>query len=299
MIGISEAAGGHVINGNRMWHYTEDVKNWDPIWPAHGIRILPGPSSMWFDAKGERLAPLCFPGFDTPTTLREMLKTGYEYSWFVLTQKAIKKEFTLSGSEQNPDFTSKSWGEAIRQRILSGSKATGSVEAFKERGEDFVEARPLPDLIRGMHRLDGGLVDGAWLTAQIEASDAQVDNPFTRDAQLIAIHAARNYRGDRLIRTAPLHKLLDPANGPLIAVKLHVLTRKTLGRLQTNLESQMIGADGQVCPGFLRPERSLGLEAAGITVITRLRARFWAGVSFPVGMRGSLKRLHKGQPRDA
>ncbi|MDA7965140.1 FAD-binding dehydrogenase, partial [Ruegeria sp.] len=263
MIPISEKAGGHVINGDRMWHYTEGVRNWDPIWPAHGIRILPGPSSMWFDAEGNRLAPPCLPGFDTLGTLKEILKTGYEYSWFVLTQKVIKKEFALSGSEQNPDFTSASWKEVIRQRILSGSKATGPVEAFKEKGEDFVVANTLTELVSGMNQLGGGLIDEAHLRAQIEARDSQVDNPFSKDAQMMAILAARNYRGDRLIRTAKPHKFLDPANGPLIAVKLHILTRKTLGGLQTNLDSQMIGADGQVVPGLFAAGEVAGFGGGG------------------------------------
>ncbi len=280
MIEISETAGGHVINNDRMWHYTEGVKNWDPIWPNHGIRILPGPSSMWFDARGERLAPPCLPGFDTLTTLREILKTGYEYSWFVLTQKVIKKEFALSGSEQNSDFTSKSWREVIKQRLLSGGSATPHVEAFKDRGEDYVVARNLPDLINGMHQLDGGLIDAARLTAQIEARDAQVDNPYSKDAQMTAIHAARNYRGDKLIRTAAPHKFLDPANGPLIAVKLHVLTRKTLGGLQTNLDSQMIGVDGNVVPGLFAAGEVAGFGGGGYHVYNAPEGTFLGGCIF-------------------
>ena len=280
MIPISEKAGGHVINGDRMWHYTEGVRNWDPIWPAHGIRILPGPSSMWFDAEGNRLQPPCLPGFDTLGTLKEILKTRYEYSWFVLTQKVIKKEFALSGSEQNPDFTSGSWKEVIRQRILSGSKATGPVEAFKEKGEDFVVANTLTELVSGMNQLGGGLIDEAHLRAQIEARDSQVDNPFSKDAQMMAILAARNYRGDRLIRTAKPHKFLDPANGPLIAVKLHVLTRKTLGGLQTNLDSQMIGADGQVVPGLFAAGEVAGFGGGGYHGYNALEGTFLGGCIF-------------------
>ncbi|MEX0279024.1 MAG: FAD-binding dehydrogenase [Ruegeria sp.] len=280
MIPISEKAGGHVINGDRMWHYTEGVRNWDPIWPAHGIRILPGPSSMWFDARGNRLQPPCLPGFDTLGTLREILKTGYEYSWFVLTQKVIKKEFALSGSEQNPDFTSGSWKEVIRQRILSGSKATAPVEAFKEKGEDFVVANTLTELVTGMNHLGGGLIDEAHLRAQIEARDSQVDNPFAKDAQMMAILAARNYRGDRLIRTAKPHRFLDPANGPLIAVKLHVLTRKTLGGLQTNLDSQMVGADGQVIPGLYAAGEVAGFGGGGYHGYNALEGTFLGGCIF-------------------
>lgn len=280
MIAISERAGGHVINGDRMWHYTEGVRNWDPIWPDHGIRILPGPSSMWFDARGNRLAPPCLPGFDTLTTLREILKTGYEYSWFVLTQKVIKKEFALSGSEQNPDFTSGRWAEVIRQRILSGKSATAPVEAFKQHGEDFVVAHSLSELVRGMNQLGEVPIDETHLRAQIEARDAQMDNPFTKDAQIMAIHAARNYRGDRLIRTAKPHKFLDPANGPLIAVRLHVLTRKTLGGLHTNLDGQMLGTDGQVVPGLFAAGEVAGFGGGGYHGYNALEGTFLGGCIF-------------------
>ncbi len=281
MIAISEAAGGHVINGDRMWHYTEGVKNWDPIWPAHGIRILPGPSSMWFDATGRRLPPPCLPGFDTLSTLREILKTGHDYSWFVLTQKVIKKEFALSGSEQNPDFTSGKWSKVIRQRILAGAKATAPVEAFKKHGKDFVVANTLGDLVRGMNRIAGNdLIDMTALQAQIAARDAQVDNPFTKDVQMMAIHAARNYRGDRLIRTAKPHRFLDPANGPLIAVRLNILTRKTLGGLQTNLDSQMIGSDGQAVPGLFAAGEIAGFGGGGYHGYNALEGTFLGGCIF-------------------
>ncbi|GGH30412.1 hypothetical protein SAMN05444007_105181 [Cribrihabitans marinus] len=280
MIPIAEKAGGHVINGDRMWHYTEGVRNWDPIWPDHGIRILPGPSSMWFDATGRRLPPPCLPGFDTLSTLREILSTGHDYSWFVLTQKVIRKEFALSGSEQNPDFTSGSWAQVIRQRILSGGRATDAVEAFKAHGDDFVVATTLGDLVRGMNQLGGGLIDEDRLRAQIEARDAQVDNAFGKDAQITAIHAARNYRGDRLVRTARPHRFLDPANGPLIAVKLHILTRKTLGGLQTNLDGQMIGAEGQVVPGLFAAGEVAGFGGGGYHGYNALEGTFLGGCIF-------------------
>ncbi|MEM6376221.1 MAG: FAD-binding dehydrogenase [Pseudomonadota bacterium] len=281
MLDVTKTTGGRVINEDRLWTYTEGIKNWDPIWPNHGIRILPGPSSIWFDAEGNRFAPPALPGFDSQSTLKAILKTGYSYSWFVLTQSVIKKEFALSGSEQNPDFTSGKWGEVLRQRILSGKRATDPVEAFKERGEDFVVARDLPSLVRGMNQVaGGGLIDEAHLRAQIEARDAQIDNPFSKDAQIMAIHAARKYRGDKLIRTAKPHKFLDPANGPLIAVRLHVLTRKSLGGIETNLQSQVMGADGAPIPGFFAAGEVAGFGGGGYHGYNALEGTFLGGCIF-------------------
>uniref|UniRef100_UPI0035122172 FAD-binding dehydrogenase n=1 Tax=Cognatishimia sp. TaxID=2211648 RepID=UPI0035122172 len=281
MIGISEQAGGHVINKDRLWFYTEGVKNWDPIWPNHGIRILPGPSSMWFDAKGNRFAPPALPGFDTNGTFKAILDSGHDYSWFVLTQKIIKKEFALSGSEQNPDFTSAKWSAVIKERFLAGDKATGPVEKFKKHGEDFVVAHTLSDLVKGMNALTGeDLIDEDKLRAQIEARDAQVDNPFSKDAQVIAIQAARHYRGDKLSRTAKPHRILDPDNGPLIAVRLNLITRKTLGGLQTNLDSQMVGQDGQVIPGLFAVGEVAGFGGGGYHGYNALEGTFLGGCIF-------------------
>ena len=281
MIGISEEAGGHLINKDRLWFYTEGVTNWDPIWPKHGIRILPGPSSMWFDAKGNRFAPPALPGFDTNGTFKAIMNSGYDYSWFILTQKIIKKEFALSGSEQNPDFTSAKWNEVIKQRVLSGKRATGPVEAFKEFGEDFIVADTLAELVTGMNKLSGeALIDESAIRAQIEARDLQVDNPFSKDAQIMAIQAARHYRGDKLLRTAKPHKFLDPDNGPLIAVRLNLITRKTLGGLQTNLDSQMVGADGQVVPGLFAVGEVAGFGGGGYHGYNALEGTFLGGCIF-------------------
>jgi len=281
MLDIAKDAGGHVINQDRLWFYTEGVQNWDPIWPNHGIRILPGPSSMWFDARGNRFAPPALPGFDSLSTFKMILETGFDYSWFVLTQKVIKKEFALSGSEQNPDFTSAKWKSVIQQRILSGAKATGPVEAFKEHGVDFVVADDLAQLVDGMNKVTGdNLIDHAHLHSQIAARDTQMDNPFSKDAQVSAIHAARKYRGDKLIRTAKPHKFLDSANGPLIAVRLHLLTRKTLGGLQTDLNSQMINADGHPIAGLYAAGEVAGFGGGGYHGYNSLEGTFLGGCIF-------------------
>jgi len=279
MLAITKKAGGEIINADRMWHYTEGVKNWDPIWPNHAIRILPGPSSMWFDAEGNRLPPPCLPGFDTLATLKHIQGTGYDYSWFVLTQKIIEKEFALSGSEQNPDFTSGKWTEVLKSRLSKG--ATGPVEAFKKHGEDFIVRDNLDELVEGMNVLAGNnLVSIDKIRAQIVSRDRQIDNPFSKDAQIIAIHAARNYRGDKLIRTAKPHKILDPKAGPLIAVRLHLLTRKSLGGLHTNLKGEVLGKNGKTVAGLYAAGEVAGFGGGGYHGYNALEGTFLGGCIF-------------------
>src|SRR5690606_811466 len=209
MLGISEKAGAHLINGDRMWHYVEGITNYAPVWPSHGIRILPGPSSIWLDATGKRLPVPLFPGFDSLGTLEHIVATGHDYSWFVLTQAIIEKEFALSGSEQNPDLTGKSVRELLKQRL--GKGATAPVEAFKEKGADFVVADTLDELLAGMQRLSPDVaLDTARVRDEIEARDRELTNAFSKDAQINALRQARNYRGDKLIRVAKPHRILDP-----------------------------------------------------------------------------------------
>lgn len=279
MIGISEKAGAAVINRDRMWHYVEGLHNWDPIWPNHGIRILPGPSSMWFDACGNRLPAPCFPGFDTLATLKHILATGYDYSWFVLTQKIIEKEFALSGSEQNPDFVSKKWIEVLKNRRSKG--APPAVEAFKKHGVDFIVRDTLPDLVEGMNALTGDhLIDHDRLAEQIMARDREVDNPFCKDAQITAINGARAYIGDRLIRTARLHRILDPRNGPLIAVRLNILTRKTLGGIATDLDGRVLNPNGDPIPGLYAAGEVTGSAGGGYHGYNALEGTFLGGCIF-------------------
>jgi predicted oxidoreductase len=280
MLAVAEAAGATVVHADRMWHYTEGVQNWAPIWPAHGIRILPGPSSMWFDAEGRRLPPPCLPGFDTLATLRHLLATGHAHSWFVLTQSIVEKEFALSGSEQNPDMTSKKWLEVLKSR--RGAGAPPPVEAFKRHGADFVVRDTLPALVEGMNALTGGApaIDLERLRAQIETRDREIDNPFSKDAQVTAIRGARRYVGDRLIRTAKPHRILDPAHGPLIAVRLHVLTRKTLGGLHTDLDGRALGADGAPIPGLFACGEVAGFGGGGYHGYNALEGTFLGGCLF-------------------
>ncbi|MCL8250444.1 FAD-binding dehydrogenase [Aeromicrobium fastidiosum] len=278
MLAISEHAGARVINPDRLWAYVEGLRNWDPIWDNHGIRILPGPSSLWLDATGRRLPAPYFPGFDTLGTLRHLRGTGHDYSWFVLTQKVIEKEFALSGSEQNPDLTGKDV-KLLLSRLKAG--APGPIEAFKTHGEDFVVADDLTGLVAGMNEVgDTGHVDEADLRHLLEARDREIDNDFTKDAQITAMRGARRYRGDKLIRVATPHRFLDPRNGPLIAVRLNILTRKTLGGLETDLSGRCLTPDGAPLPGLYAAGEVNGFGGGGMMGYNALEGTFLGGCLF-------------------
>jgi predicted oxidoreductase len=279
MLAITEAAGAQLINRDRMWHYVEGIENWNPIWPGHAIRILPGPSPLWLDATGRRLPGPLWPGFDTMGTLAYLRQTGYDYSWFVLDQQIIRREFALSGSEQNPDLTNKSWRQVARRAIGKGAPAP--VEAFKRHGRDFIVRDTLEELVAGMNALAGnGLLDPVELRREIEARDRQFDNPFAKDGQVMAIHNARRYRGDRLVRVAKPHRMLDPANGPLIAVRLHILTRKTLGGLETDLQARVLAPDGRPLPGLYAAGEAAGFGGGGLHGYRALEGSFLGGCLF-------------------
>jgi predicted oxidoreductase len=279
MIGITEAAGARLINRDRMWHYVEGIRNWDPIWPRHGIRILPGPSSMWFDATGKRLPAPLFPGSDTLGQLHYIMSTGHDYSWFILTQSIIKKEFALSGSEQNPDLTGKSWRMTIKRATNKGAPAP--VEAFKQNGADFIVRDNLADLVGAMNALSGdNLLQHDHIKSQIEARDREIANSYVKDAQVMNIHNARRYIGDKLIRTAKPHRILDPDHGPLIAVKLNILTRKTLGGFETDLDSRVFGNNREIIRGLYAAGEAAGFGGGGVHGYRSLEGTFLGGCLF-------------------
>jgi predicted oxidoreductase len=271
-------SGGHLINEDRMWHYPEGIQNYAPIWSKHAIRILSGPSPLWLDAHGRRLPIPLYPGFDTLGALQHITTSGYDYSWFLLNQRIIEREFALSGSEQNPDLTGRSIPKTL-SRALPG--APGPVEAFKKHGVDFIVRHTLPELVQGMNELTGqNLIDLAELEQVLIARDRQIANPYGKDAQITAIHGARAYIGDKLVRVAKPHRILDPAAGPLIAVRLSILTRKTLGGVETDLSSRVLQADGQPIPGLYAAGEVAGFGGGGVHGYRALEGTFLGGCIF-------------------
>ncbi len=278
MLSITEAAGANLIGRDRMWHYVEGIRNWNPIWSSHGIRILPAPSSLWLDATGKRLPVPLFPGFDTLGTLRHIGTTGHDYTWFILTKRIIEREFALSGSEQNPDITGKSVRAVLKTRVAKG--VPGPIQKFMDHGEDFVVERDLRALVDGMNRVGDVPLSFEAIEHEVVARDREVDNPVSKDSQIVAIQGARRYLADRISRVAAPHKLLDPDNGPLIAVRLNILTRKTLGGLQTDLDARCMTADGTPIEGLYAVGEVAGFGGGGMHGYNSLEGTFVGGCMF-------------------
>jgi predicted oxidoreductase len=278
MLGITESTGARVINPDRMWHYPEGVTNHSPVWDRHGIRILSGPSPLWLDATGVRLPPPLFPGFDGLGALTHVTRSGHGHSWFLLNKRIIGKEFALSGSEQNPDLT----GKDVKQ-VLSRARVdvAAPIQAFLDDGVDFVQRADVRDLAAAMNDLVGEpLIDPDALERTVRQRDQQALTGLGKDPQLAAIYASRRFVGDKLIRTVKPHALLDPAAGPLIAVRLHVLTRKTLGGIETDLSGRAMTAEGAPLPGLYAAGEVAGFGGGGMHGYRALEGTFLGGCIF-------------------
>ncbi|AEI12921.1 FAD-binding dehydrogenase [Cellulomonas gilvus] len=277
-IAAARDAGGAVVHSDRMWHYPEGITNHSPVWTDHGIRILAGPSSLWLDADGDRLPAPLFPGFDSLGSLQHVTRRGDDHSWFVLDKTILGQEFALSGSEQNPDLTGRDVG-LLLQRVKPG--AVGPVEAFAELSPEFIWADTPAELAARMNALSGqDRIDAGRLERTIVERDRQVASGLGKDPQVVATAQARTYVVDRLIRVAKPHRLLDPAHGPLLAVRLSVLTRKTLGGLHTDLEGRVLRPDGEALPGLWAVGEAAGFGGGGVHGHRALEGTFLGGCLF-------------------
>ncbi|UFU02100.1 FAD-binding dehydrogenase [Ruania suaedae] len=271
----ARAAGAATVHAGRMWHYPEGIAMQHPVWSGHGVRILPGPSSLWLDSAGHRLPAPLFPGFDALGALQHLTRHGHEHSWFLLNKAIMETEFALSGSDQNPDLTGKDL-RLLSRRLLPGS--VGPVADIADHSPDFVWGRTPADLAAGMNALVGDeAIDPTELARLVEARDAQVRSGLGRDPQLTAIHHARRYVVDKRMRVAPPRPLTEAKDGPLLAVRLRVLTRKSLGGVHTDTQTRVLRSDGSVLPGLYAVGEAAGFGGGGVHGHRALEGTFLGG----------------------
>ncbi len=272
---IATRSGASLVNADRLWHYVEGVADPRPIWPGHGVRISPGPSSLWIDATGRRLPPPILPGGDTLGALTHLRRTGYDHSWFIATRRIVDREYLLSGSVQNPELCRRDRRAVLRR--IAGDPPPAVLE-FARRGVDWVAADDVRALVAKMNAMTGDpLLDPVAVDKVVRARDAQFANPFAKDLQAMTIKATRAYRGDRLVRVAAPHRLLDRSAGPLVAVRLRTLTRMSLGGLETNLRGQVLRPGGQVFPGLFAAGEVAGFGGGGMHGYRSLEGGFLGG----------------------
>ena len=162
------------------------------------------------------------------------------------------------------------------------------MEAFKEKGADFIVADDLETLVGRMNDLTPNApVKLDHIRTQIRARDLQLDNAFCKDAQITAIRGARQYKGDKLIHTAKPHAILDAANGPLIAVRLNVITRKSLGGLHTDIKGRVLTSSGEVIDGLYAAGETSSFGGGGYHGYNALEGTFLGGCLFSGRIAGS------------
>ncbi|KZB85983.1 FAD-binding dehydrogenase [Amycolatopsis regifaucium] len=278
MLEITARAGGSVVNLDRMWHYPEGLKHHSPTWSRHAVHFLAAPSALWLDPAGRRLPPPLFPGHTAGNTLRHLTMNGHSHSWLIMTQTMVDKEFDLLGSAENPDITGKNCALLLLRAKKSLMKP---VHDFLERGEDVVVGRTLPALVAAMNALTPATpLDPARVEHEAATRDLQLRNDYFKDLQLMSLRNLREYKVERLMRTARPHRLLDPAHGPLYGIRLNMFTRKTLGGVQTTLDAQVVRPEGSVVDGLYAAGEAAGFGGGGMHGYHALEGAFLGGCIF-------------------
>ncbi|QKW49925.1 FAD-binding dehydrogenase [Streptomyces buecherae] len=278
MLSIVAAAGGSVIHLNRMWHYPDGVGHAEPAWPRHGVRVLAGPSPLWLDATGRRLPAPFFPGHDSLGPLGHVIGAGHAHSWLVLTRSMAERELTLSGSDQNTALA-----ERDLRAYLTGltARVPTSVQTLIRHREDLVVHSTLRGLVDGMNALTpASPLDYARVKREVRARDEQMSRAYSKDFQSMAVRNARAYWPDRLFKVASPHALLDRRHGPLLAVRLRPLTRKTLGGLETDLSARVLRCDGSALDGLFAAGEAAGFGGGGMHGHRALEGTFLGGCVF-------------------
>ena len=274
---VVEAHGANLTHLDRMWLYAAGVHHWRPDHELHGLSIVPSRSALWLNYRGERMGPPAVMGsYDARYAVETICRQQRRYSWQVMNQRIARRELSISGSEFNHAVREKKLFRFILG-VLRGNP--GLVREFVENCSDFVVADTIPELAEKMNALVGNdEVDPELLAEQIRRYDEQVARgPLAGgDDQVLRIAETRKYRGDKL-RTCKFTKIDDPRALPLIAIRSHLLTRKSLGGIQTDLQSRALDLGGDPLPGLYAVGEAAGFGGGGIHGIRSLEGTFLGG----------------------
>ncbi len=274
------AQGANITHLDWQWNYAAGIPHWKPRKPHHGLSLVPPKSALWLNWRGERIGPMpLVTGFDTHDLVAQICKQDRAYSWQLLNKKIALKELAISGGEFNP-----SWREKNRLHVLRDI-AFGNrwlYEQLETNSPDFVVADSLPELVDGMNALQGDVaVSLDAISSAVARYDATLDRhpKLHNDEQIRRIEFTRRYIPDRL-RTCKAQKILDPRAGPLIAIREHIISRKSMGGIQTNLDSQVLSPAGECIPGLYAVGETAGFGGGGMNGKRGLEGTFLGGCVF-------------------
>jgi uncharacterized protein len=273
----ASALGANVTHLDWQWNYAAGVRHWRPRKPHHGLSLVPPKSALWLNWRGERIGPMpLVTGYDTHDLVAQICKQERAYSWQLLNRRIMLKELAISGGEFNPAFREKRRLHVLRD-VLFGNRWL--YEEFTSQCPDVVVADDLPQLVAKMNALAGdNSVDLGAIESATRNYDACIDRGprFHDDEQLRRIEFARRWVGDR-VRTCEFQKILDPKAGPLIAIREFIISRKSMGGLQTDLQCRVLDRAGTPIPGLYAAGESAGFGGGGMNGKRGLEGTFLGG----------------------
>jgi uncharacterized protein len=268
------AAGGNLTHLDKMWNYAAGVHHPRPRKPHHGLSLVPPRSALWLNWRGERIGPQpLVSGFDTRRLVTDICAQERTYSWQILNQRIALKELAVSGAEFNPSIRNKSMIAFLRD-ILFGNRWL--VEELTSHCPDFVTAGSLPELVEKMNALQG---DGSVQLSAVDDAVRRYDDAIARgrsfmnDEQLRRIGELRQYRGDK-VRLCKFQRILDAGALPLIAIREFIISRKSLGGIQTDLHSRVLSTSGQAIDGLYAVGEAAGFGGGGMHGLRALEGTF-------------------------
>lgn len=274
---VADALGGRVTHACEMWNYAAGIPHPQPHFPGHGLSTIPCKSALWLDHRGRRIGPQpLVTGFDTHDLCQRVAALDRPWTWHLLNWRIAAKEFAISGAEHNQRMRDKQFIHFLLETVLGNHRL---VRQMQRESPHFLVDDSLGGLAQKMNALTGSSdVDPAVLQATADAFDANFSNglALTNDDQIRHILHARQWRPDRM-RTCKPAPLQMKGAGPYIAIQMQLITRKSLGGLQTDLQSRVLQADGATVPGLYCVGEAAGFGGGGASGKRSLEGTFLPG----------------------
>lgn len=277
MLEVVERLGGNITHLDKQWHYAAGIHHPHPDKKDHGLSLVPPRSALWVNALGKRIGPPPLMSYtDTRYLVEQICKQPGQYSWQILNRKIALKELAVSGSDYMTAFRYKKKLQLVKELIFGNKKL---VNRLLDESGDMVTANSIEELVKKMNAMGNEYqVDEKLLAEEIKAYDDQIHRgePYFTDDQLRRIAITRKYKGDRL-RTCKYQEIVDAKAMPLIAIREFILSRKSLGGIQTNLDCRVMNTKNEPIENLYAVGEAAGFGGGGIHGLSSLEGTFLGG----------------------